>query len=488
MKRNPRHHEQVPAHVKRALFRAAEDALTRNGWTVSRAPDARGTSVRRIEKVGSDGKPISHIVGIRTSQNGAVGFTRDKTETFWIGLSDAKFILVSCVDDFENPRLAVLHLYDAARVKTIFSNEYRKKKKAGEKLKPRTGFFLRMDQLPAIHHLKYFGEWGILKRPEDMIALDDYIELGSGNLRSSIKAIKSVDRSVSEWETLLARSLGVDRKAVSIKIPGRRDQSSVKDADPGRATRTTKGNGGSKLLLASLSSKELKHILFKAAVDLLEEMGHQVDKDPQARGTNTRRLTQVVNGESKSTLISIRTSKNGKIGYKRNSSNTFWDGLQDLEFVVISCLDDPRRPSFADIHFLRAEQVGDKLSSALRSRKRAGRDLKPGETLWIPLYERSSPHKTLKNTEYDGGGLAYIGTFEPFPDQPRIPRRRRHIRDLRHYVLLSSNDATAPAPTAEKITIPEAAKGVALSYDVPEREVAITITYGPTKRKRRQKK
>lgn len=487
MKRNPRHHELVPGHVKHSLLRAAEDALTRNGWRVTRAPEARGSSARRITKESADKRTISHIVCIRTSQNGKVAFTRDKTGTFWIGLSDAKFIIVSCVDDFENPRLAVLHLYDAARVKTVFSNEYRKVKKAGVKLKPQTGFFLPMDQLPTIDHPKYFGEWGILKRPEDMIALDDYIQLGSGDLRSSIKAIKTIDRSVSEWETLLARSLGVDRKAVSIKIPKRRGQTSVQDADPGRATRTTKGNG-SKLLFASLSSREVKDILFKAAVDLLEENGLQVDKDPQARGTNTRRITQVVNGKSKSTLISIRTSKNGKIGYKRNSSNTLWDGLQDVETVVISCLDDPKHPSVADIHILRAEEVGDKLSTALRSRKKAGRDLKPGETLWIPLYERPSPHKAHKNTEYDGGGLAYIGTFEPFPDQPRIPRRPRHVRDLRRYVLLSPNDAIAPAPTAEKITIPEAAKGVALSYDVQESEVAITITYGPTKRKRRQKK
>ena len=262
-------------------------------------------------------RQISHLVSIRTSQNGTLAFTRDKTETVWLGLSDADFVLVSCVDDFKQPCRAILHLYIAPRLKGIYSREYANKKKVGVKLKPETGFFIPLNQLPAITHPEYFGVAGILARPEDTADLAKYIQLGPASLRSFIEQFKTVDRSLSEWETLLARSLGVGRKAVSITIPKHGDQSLERSS--GRNENSTSNAGGqSRPLLANLSPNELSNILYRAAVDFIERSGYQVDRDPLARGRNTRRVTKTMGGVTESSLFSIRTSQIGKIGYKRD--------------------------------------------------------------------------------------------------------------------------------------------------------------------------
>ena len=219
MKRNPRRHNMPPAHVKHALFRAAEEALKKNGWTVSREPKARGTSLRRIEKTGDDGKTISHVIGIRTSQNGSLAFTRDQTETVWVGLSDAKFILVSCVDDFKAPRRAILHLFDGGHLKTIFSSEYAKRKKAGVRIKPETGFFLPVHQFPPISGAKIFGgKTGILERPEQLVDLATFMQLPPDDVSSAVRKNETDHLTIPEARRRLARSLGVDEKHISIKI------------------------------------------------------------------------------------------------------------------------------------------------------------------------------------------------------------------------------------------------------------------------------
>ncbi|MET0501755.1 MAG: hypothetical protein ABW172_09575 [Candidatus Binatia bacterium] len=187
-------------------------------------------------------------------------------------------------------------------------------------------------------------------------------------------------------------------------------------------------------------------------------------------------------GVTESSLFSIRTSQIGKIGYKRDRSNLHWDGLQDVDNVAIACLDDPKLPRFAEILFLSADAIANRLSSALKNRQKDGLQFKPGHMLWLSLYEKAS---SIRDTTHAGSGLACINVVQIVPDGPDIPERQRNLVDLREYVLLSSADAIPPpSPDTELITIAQAKKGVALSYDIPERDVKITINDGFTKRRK----
>ena len=276
------------------------------------------------------------------------------------------------------------------------------------------------------------------------MTLNKYIQVDGGSLRSFIEQYKAVDRSLSEWETLLARSLGADRKAVSITIPKRSGPTAAR-VDQGGEHNTSTPGGRSKRLLDELSHKELKQILFQATVDFLVKQGYLVEKDPEARGWNTRRVTHVAAGTS--CLVSIRTSQNGKIGYKRDSSDRYWEGLSDVDHVFIASLDHPKRPRFADIYGTSSLSLKDRLSYASNQRLKAGLEVKPGQTFWLSLYERPSSVKDYSNL---GGGFANIRTVEvdPHPAGTRFPTRERNLVDLREYVLLSSTDAV-PAPTAK---------------------------------------
>ena len=257
MRRNPRRHDLVPAHLKHALIRSVEDGLRQNGWTVERAPEARGMSIRLIEKVDKRGKTKSHLVGIKTSQTGAFGFTRDKTDTFWVGLGDPEFIILSCVDDFINPRVAVLHLYDAAHVTSVFSRAYAKerKKKRSHNRKHTTGFFRQMHNFKPLAHPKYFGPAGILANRIEFFELSKYMQLGPGDLSSSIKEFSASRPGRSESKTLLVRSLGIEREKLSLTISKSNDESNSERLDAKSIGAPPANVTGAKSLFSALSRK-----------------------------------------------------------------------------------------------------------------------------------------------------------------------------------------------------------------------------------------
>lgn len=441
-------------------------------------PGDREPSLRLIERVDDRQNTRSHIIAIRTSQNGAVALTRDKTDAFWLGTSRAEFIVVASIDDLKSPSLAILQLFDAAHMNSVFSREYAKerKKKRSFKRKHTTGFFLPSHAFKPLTHPKYFGPSGILPHSWEPVELSKYMQLGPGDLRSSVKELlASRSPSRPDYEAALARSLGINRKKVAISILKNNGNAAPSDAPSIEAPRA-----GSNLLFSDLSPKARRETLVRTVEDHLERGGHKVEKDPEARGRNTRRLTQTNKGRTQTAHISIRTSQNGKIGYKRDRSGRDWEGLQDVQFVAISCLDNPKMPRFADIHYFKVETLKNALFSALHSREKAGIVVKPGDTVWLPLYEQSSRNDPM----YAGGGLACIRMIQPFDDRPPMLERKRVLIDLREYVLLSDNGVSVPYGDKELITYAEAKKLTALLNNVRESQVHIKIDDGPTKRSR----
>ena len=118
-----------------------------------------------------------------------------------------------------------------------------------------------------------------------------------------------------------------------------------------------------------------------------------------------------------------------------------------------------RRPRFADIHIFKVETLQNALFSALHSREKAGIVVKPKDTVWLPLYERSSRNDPM----YAGGCLACIQMIQPFDDRPPMLERSRILVDLREHVLLSDDGISVPSRDKEVPTFAEAKKLVALA-------------------------
>ena len=108
--------------------------------------------------------------------------------------------------------------------------------------------------------------------------------------------------------------------------------------------------------------------------------------------------------------------------------------------------------------------------------------MKPEDTVWLPLYERSSRDDPM----YAGGGLACIQMIQPFDDRPPMLERSRILVDLREYVLLSDDGIAVPSRDKEVPTFPEAIKLVALAHNVRESQLHVKIDDGSTKRRKRR--
>ncbi len=458
MKRYPRRHDLHQGQLKRALVSAAEDALKANGWIVSREKHVRGTSVRRIVKatrvmvttrlVDHDGKRLiqrgpetevlSHLIAIRTSQNGVLALSRDRSDTLWVGLSDVNFILVSCVDDLIDPTNAVMHLFEAKAIYSRFSSEYAGHKKKGIKIRPGPPVSLPLHQIKSLRSEKYIGgETGVLKSAEQSVPLENYLKLPDPNSRD---ATRTETLTLKEAKRRLAPTYGVEIDDIEIK---------VKTGNSGKARRRR----------GSLSRVQLKNALFNSVENYLYRNVFKVEKDPTQRGYNTRRVTFVseIDGKKSTSYVSIHTSATGKIGFKRDEANTYWIGLEKERELLIACayVTDLSNPPSARIIIIEDYHLRSSLDRALSERKAAGRPLKAGTALWLPLDPLSDLSITPSKVVVDVNSHAFLppGYILPVSGQP-----------------------------TDILTIAEAQRLLALSFDVDIDGIEITIV----SRKRRK--
>ena len=221
-----RRHRLDSKQLKQALLRAAIDTLKADPYvTVLRRPEG-GSSAYTFSEQGPDGgrerglDSIDYIT-IKTSQNQWIGFTRDKTDTYWKGIKESwGDVIVSAVDDIWNPTRARVHKFHRRDVEARLDKAYEAIKKAGKKVKPGApisiSLYDRQEDSSAPSHLVGAGI-GIKHPPIAVVPLKKYMSL-------TAKKPKATNLTIPEARRRLAASYGVPIHAVTIEI----DRSSLK--------------------------------------------------------------------------------------------------------------------------------------------------------------------------------------------------------------------------------------------------------------------
>src|SRR5438270_12069912 len=85
--------------IRTQLFRAAEEALEKDGWRVERIARSGKSSMRRITK-----DKVQKTVSIRTSQDTWIAFPRTLDDLRWATLADVDYVVAASGGSRGNPR------------------------------------------------------------------------------------------------------------------------------------------------------------------------------------------------------------------------------------------------------------------------------------------------------------------------------------------------------------------------------------------------
>ena len=212
--------------TRNKLFRAAIDGLARKKvgrWSASQA--LRQASVRRITRDG-----IVKTVSIRTSQDQWVAFLRDKnTGEGWKTLDTVDYVAASTVDYRDDPKFAVVHLFDAAEIRDRFDRNYAARKAAGHKLYIERGIWISLYEKERPHEPTYVGAGAGLDHPAIYrVPLTQVQVHDTSSTGKDFEEDSSIDPSVpteapltiAEAKRRLALAFGVAESDVKITVSG----------------------------------------------------------------------------------------------------------------------------------------------------------------------------------------------------------------------------------------------------------------------------
>lgn len=203
---------------------------------------------------------------------------------------------------------------------------------------------------------------------------------------------------------------------------------------------------------------ERRRRLFEIGVEALEKDGWKVERVQGAGKSSLRRITR--GGESK--LVSIRTTQDTWIAFPRDKKDQKWVTLSDVDAVVAVSVDDADEPRFAQVHMIDGDEMRDRWDRAYEARRVAGRKIRIGRGVWVPLYIQEAP-KPVKHVGA-GAGLAH-------PPIARVPL----VGPEWPAGAEAAGDADAPPDADEALTITEAKRRLALTLGVDESSVRITV-------------
>jgi hypothetical protein len=210
---------QKKLFIRSRLFRAAEEALKKDGWRVERIARAGKSSVRRITK----GK-LQKTVSIRTSQDTWIAFPRTRNDGAWATLGDVDYVVAASVDSRDDPRFAVVHLIPGDEMRTRFDRAYASRKKAGHSLPVGRGIWLSLYDKESQDPVSLVGAGAGLDYPA--IATIPLTNQGSDPIlkESDPHPLENVTNetplTIAQAKRRLALSLGVTEADIKITISG----------------------------------------------------------------------------------------------------------------------------------------------------------------------------------------------------------------------------------------------------------------------------
>jgi hypothetical protein len=202
-----------------------------------------------------------------------------------------------------------------------------------------------------------------------------------------------------------------------------------------------------------------KNQLFQIGVEALRQQGWNVAKVHGGGKASVRRITKA--GESK--LVSIRTTQDTYIAFPRNTEDTAWVTLSDVDYVLAVSVDNKDNPKFGNAHMIDGEDMRARFDRTYAARLKAGHQIPRGRGVWLSLYidEATYPPALV------GAGAGNV--HKPIAHVP--------LNSITPEVENASEDEEEIHEPAgfEPLSIAEAKRRLALTLGVPEVSIKITI-------------
>jgi hypothetical protein len=123
------------------MVRGAIKGAEQGGYTLKRQP---GRGLSNTYEVTKGGK--TKVASVRTTQDRAIAFPPLKKGTHWKTLSDVELVLVSAVDDKDDPQNVDVYLFPADEVRKRFDASYAARIKAGHTVRDDYGMWITLDK------------------------------------------------------------------------------------------------------------------------------------------------------------------------------------------------------------------------------------------------------------------------------------------------------------------------------------------------------
>jgi hypothetical protein len=209
----PEKHER-----KRRLFEIGLETLRAQGFAVVKVPGIGKSSVRKITK---DGR--SRMVAIRTTQDRWMSFPRNDDDTGWGTLQDVDLVMAVAVDDVDEPRFGLVHLFDQSDVKARFDRALAARIEAGHSGPTTHGMWISLYQEESSEPVNLVGAGaGLASPPIARVPLDPGTpEVAASPSIPSLPptpASELLPLTIAEAKRRLALSLGVDPSAIKISV------------------------------------------------------------------------------------------------------------------------------------------------------------------------------------------------------------------------------------------------------------------------------
>jgi hypothetical protein len=211
---------QAKLLLRSRLFRAAEEALEKDGWKVERIARSGKSSVRRITK----GK-FAKTVSIRTSQDTWIAFPRTPDDRAWATLADVDYVVASSVDSRDNPQFARVHLIEGDEMRARFDRAYAARKKAGYTPQIGRGIWLSLYEKESQDPVTLVGAGAGLDHPAiatvPLTSHESDPTLEEPDSQPSCRSVMDeAPLTIAQAKKRLALSLGVSEADIKITISG----------------------------------------------------------------------------------------------------------------------------------------------------------------------------------------------------------------------------------------------------------------------------
>ncbi len=123
----------------RTLVDVSRESVKKAGYELERQPGRGRSNVYMVKKGGKE-----QLASIRTTKDRWIAFPPLKDK--WKTLDDVELVIISAVDDVEDPKNAEVYILPADEVRDRFNASYRARISSGQKVRENFGMWVCLDR------------------------------------------------------------------------------------------------------------------------------------------------------------------------------------------------------------------------------------------------------------------------------------------------------------------------------------------------------